>query len=156
LRDNRALFAAESADSSRTKDDDEDENEAKFWTLLFNASGGVWRPSMCHMRQQRLLGQKKTKRIEQKVAKEAKGRTRRGVSGWVLFVTEKPGFGLADSKNAHVARAESDSKNGFIRVNSCAFAVKVAAIRPGPRWKQVGWYQSAERPQQIIFHKTKS
>jgi hypothetical protein len=37
------------------------------------------------MRQQRLLGQKKTKRIEQKVAKEAKGRSRRGVSGWSLF-----------------------------------------------------------------------
>ena len=33
LRDNRALFAAENGDSSRTKDDDEDENEAKFQTL---------------------------------------------------------------------------------------------------------------------------
>ena len=33
LRDNRALFAAENAGASRTKDDDEDENESKLRSL---------------------------------------------------------------------------------------------------------------------------
>ena len=33
-----------------------------------------------------MLGQKKTKRIEQKVATEAKGRSRRGINVWALFV----------------------------------------------------------------------
>ena len=33
MRNNRALFAAENADSSRTKDDDEDENESKLRNL---------------------------------------------------------------------------------------------------------------------------
>ena len=44
-------------------------------------------PSTCDGRQEKSLGQKKTKRIEQKVAKEAKeakGRSRKGL--WALFV----------------------------------------------------------------------
>jgi hypothetical protein len=43
-------------------------------------------PSTRDGRQEKLLGQKKTKRIEQKVAKEAKGRSRRGFNVWALFV----------------------------------------------------------------------